>query len=48
VTKADGSSSMMSTPNKVNSTKVDENTYKSAYTKKLISQMNEKLLDKEK
>ena len=40
--------SVWKTLNKISSTKVDENTYKSAYFKKLISQMNEKLLDKEK
>jgi hypothetical protein len=46
--KADDYSPMGKTLNKISSTKVDENTYKSAYFKKLISQMNEKLLDKEK
>ena len=46
--KADDYSPMRKTLNKVDSTKVDENTYKSDYFKKLISQMNEKILDKEK
>jgi len=46
--KADDYSPMGKTPNKISSTKVDESTYKSAYFKNLISQMNEKLLDKEK
>ena len=46
--KADDYSPMGKTLNNISSTKVDENTYKSAYFKKLISQMNEKLLDKEK
>ena len=41
-TKADGISPMMSTPNKVNFTKGDENSYKSDYFRKIVSQMNEK------
>jgi hypothetical protein len=47
-TKADGSSPTMSTPNKVSATKVDEVSYKSDYFKNIVSQMNEKLQNKEK
>ena len=46
-TKADGISPTMSTPNKVNATKVDENSYISDYFRKIVSQMNEKLQNKE-
>ena len=46
-TMADGSAPTMSIPNKVNATKVDENSYKSDYFRKIVSQMNEKLQNKE-
>ena len=38
---------MMSSPDKVSVTKVDEDSYKSDYFRNIISQMNKKLQNKE-